>query len=1023
MRFFRRLFSLWIVAFCCLLVNDLIAQGSISGKVADGNGDPIIGATVLVQGTQNGALTDESGGYRLQNVAAGDVTVMASFLGFEKKTATATVVNGQNITLNFSLEQGNVTLEEVVMVGYGTARKRDLVGSVAQVTAEDLNETIGASVETSLQGKAPGVQIVQSSGVAGGGSVIRVRGIGSISSSGDPLIVVDGIPITQDPFLQGETGGLNNNPLSSLNPNDIETIDVLKDASAAAIYGSRGANGVILITTKRGKTGKPVFEFSSRIGTSQPTNVLEFLNAEEWVMVQQEAWENDGNTGRYPLPQNLTYEDIEGVDTDWIDQVIHTGIKQEYNLSFRQGGKKLNTYAGVSYSDAESYQIGNSFKRLTARANVDYRILPNLSVQASTSLAGGLKDQIDQAWSGGLGFAQSTALPIFPVTDENGDWFNLYGNPVAQRELKDWRTLELRSINNVKIAYSPVKDLNISASGSFDYMDLGDYFLEDSLWTTVGDISKSYQSKVVNFSGFLTADYSWEISPSHRLDFLGGLEYQESRNTQDQLQINGLGELLYNNPDASGMDTAVNQSYEIDRWKFASVFTRVKYTFKDKFMVQGTYRRDGSSRFGPNRRFGDFPAIGAGYIISEESWFENPVVNYMKLKASWGLTGNAGIGWREQFPGYYYSLFNGEVRGQGYNGNPVRNQTQLSNPDLQWERNSTIDGGIELGFFNDRLTMDFTYYYKKTSDAVIFTSLQASSGLEALTFAENVGEIENKGVEFSLRSYNIKSKNFQWTTDFNIARNQNKVLDVGTATPDALDGGFGDTRAVPGYPVNTNFIVQFSHVDENTGRPVYLTADGEETTTYSVVGNRVPAGAGIPEFTGGLTNSFKYKGFDFNFLFVFSVGGEIYDDAAKRQLGVVTSDWNMRREVLDRWRAPGDQASYPQLTHSMINWGGNANFWQNNHTLWMEDASYARLRNVSLSYTLPKAIMESLPFDNLRFTVSGTNLLTFTNYSGWDPEVARGRTSPQQRNVGGTNVTYLVPPQEKTMNFGVNLTF
>ena len=368
-----------------------------------------------------------------------------------------------------------LSLDEVVVVGYGTQRRRELVGTVAKIDSKDLNETIGGSFENALQGKAAGVQLTQSSGVAGAGSIIRVRGVGSLSSGGDPLFVVDGIPITQDPFLSGERGGLNNNPLSSINPDDIESIEILKDASAAAIYGSRGSNGVIIITTKRGKSGKPQFTFNTRIGLAQPTNIIDLLNAEEWVMVQQEAWENDGGVGRVPLPLNLSYEDIEGIDTDWIDEVVQTGLKQEYNLSMRQGGKKLKTYAGLSWSDSESYQKGNTFKRLTGRINLDYNILPGLDVGVSTSLARGLNDRIDQAWSGGFGSAISTALPIYPIKDENGDWFNIYGNPVAQRELKDWRTQEWRSINNFSLNYKPFDGLNIKATASYDYMDLGDF--------------------------------------------------------------------------------------------------------------------------------------------------------------------------------------------------------------------------------------------------------------------------------------------------------------------------------------------------------------------------------------------------------------------------------------------------------------------------------------------------------------------------------------------------------------------
>lgn len=1014
----------FLISLSLLLCSNLAyGQGTVSGKVLKRGGDPVIGATVVIKSLQIGALTGEDGSFTLRDVPAGTHVVLASFVGFNPSQQTVEVPSSGTVSTSFELMEKDVTLDEVVVVGYGSQKKRNVVGSVVKIGAEQLNENIGGSVETALQGKTPGIQIVQSSGVAGAGAVIRVRGIGSLSSGGDPLFVVDGIPITQDNFLNGETGGLNNNPLSSINPDDIESIEILKDASAAAIYGSRGSNGVILITTKRGKvgSGKPTFEFKARGGLSTPTNVIDLLNASEWLQVQQEAWENDGNVGRAPLPQNLTYEDIQGVDTDWLDQVLQTGVKQDYNLSMTQGSKKIRTYVGLSYTDAESYQIGNSYQRLTGRVNVDFNLLPNLEVGVSSSIARGLNDRIEQAWSGGLGYAQSTALPIFPIKDENGDWFNLNGNPVAQREFKDWKTREIRSINNFKLNYQPIKGLNINATGSYDYMDLGDYFLEDSVWTGNETIAKGFKSKVNNWSAFLTGQYQLDLGENHDMSILGGLEYQGSVYDKVNEEYSNIFVHLYDDPSFNNnVDTLKYELNEEDRWFFASAFFRLNYAYKDKWLFQGSFRRDGSSKYGKNQRFGNFPSIGLGYILSEESWFQNDIVSFLKLKTSWGITGNSDIRWQEQFPIFYPNNIGGIDNSQGYNGRPIRYQSKLENPDLKWEVSETWDAGFELGLFNDRITAEFSYYYKLTSDAIINIAIQSSSGIDDLIFAENVGKIENQGIEVSLTSQNLVG-NFRWETQFNIAANDNLVLEVGTATPDALDGGFGDVRAVPGEPVNTNFIVRFSHIDDATGAPVYLTRSGEETFNYSVVENRVAAGNGMPDFTGGLTNTFKYKGFDLSALLVFSKGGLIYDDAAKRHMGVVTSDWNMRADIFDRWQQPGDEAMYPRLTQDMQNWGGNSNFWQNNHTLWLEDASYMRLRTVTFGYT--KNNLKNGPFKSFRVFFTGTNLMTWTNYSGWDPEIARDRTNPQQRNIGGTNITYLTPPQEKSYNLGVNLSF
>ena len=325
-----------------------------------------------------------------------------------------------------------------------------------------------------------------------------------------------------------------------------------------------------------------------------------------------------------------------------------------------------------------------------------------------------------------------------------------------------------------------------------------------------------------------------------------------------------------------------------------------------------------------------------------------------------------------------------------------------------------------MGFWNDRITTSLTYYHKLTRGALLREFLAASSGYEELQFYRNIGKIRNQGVEWEISTNNLTGK-LSWQTDFNIAANRNKVLDVGNATPDALDGGFGDIRAIEGYPIGVNFIVPFSHVDPSTGQPVYLDQEGNETYEYNPATMRQPLGDIHPDFIGSLTNRFVFKNFDLDFMFYFSVGGKIYDDAAKRHLGVVTTDWNMSPDIFDRWKEYGDIASYPALANSMTAWGGSGNVWQNNHSLWLYDASFVRLRYVQLGYNIP--LKKKKIFKSARVFVRANNLLTFTKYPGWDPEVARGRSQGQERNVGGTNVAYLTPPQEKSFFMGVSVDF
>ncbi|MEZ4686908.1 MAG: SusC/RagA family TonB-linked outer membrane protein [Bacteroidia bacterium] len=580
---------------CIFLLTSLLgtawAQGTLSGKVTDRGGDPVEGATVFIQALGKGTFSDGDGNYKLASIPAGEHSLSVRMLGYAEQSQTVTVENGKTTTTNFSLQDESLTTEEVVVVGYGVQRKRDLVGAVSKIESEDLNDIPGGSFETALQGKAPGIQITQTGGAAGSGAIIRIRGIATLTAGGDPLIVVDGIPITNDNFINNDInangGGSNNNPLAFLNPNDIESVTVLKDASATAIYGSRGANGVILITTKRGKEGKVQWNFNSRVGVSEPVKRLNLMNSSEWLQIRQEAWENDGNVGRAPLPpifnnSGYTFEEVQAIDTDWQDLVIRTGFKQEYNLSLRAGSKKFSTYLGLGYLDGESYQLGNSYGRYSGRANVDWRPSEKLTVSLNGSLARGLNDRVKQGFAGGLGAAWSTALPIYPIYDKEGNWFNLYGNPLAQQELQDWRTLEWRTINGLTVNFKPAKNVQINWVTNADVMWYGDYFLEDSVWTTVGSIAKAFRNRIQNYNSYATANWEIPMPENHKLSFMLGAEYQFNRSEYRGEEHWGIKQHLYENPDLSPstntpfQDTAYIKSYER---KFGSAFTRLRLQF------------------------------------------------------------------------------------------------------------------------------------------------------------------------------------------------------------------------------------------------------------------------------------------------------------------------------------------------------------------------------------------------------------------------------------------------------------
>lgn len=997
----------------------VLAQSvNVTGTVTSSDdGMALPGVNILVKGSSTGVATDIDGKFTI--AVSPDAVLMVSFIGYQTQEIP---VNGRTV-IDVKLAVDATQLNEVVVVGYGTQLKREVTGAISKVSGSEIQNITVPSFEAGLQGRAAGVQVIQGSGAAGSASMIRIRGIASLSAGGDPLYVVDNIPITQDYFINGDRGAFNNNPLASINPNDIESIEILKDASAAAIYGSRGANGVILITTKRGKLGKPTFEFSTKVGISEPAKKLDLLNSREWLQLYQEAAENDGHVGPEPLPGGVSWEEALNTDTDWVDLTTQTGFKQEYNLSMSYGGKKLTSYVGFSVSDNQSFLVGNSYQRISGRANLDYQVLPKLKASLSTSLSQGTNKRVKSAWDGGLGAATSEALPIYPVRTEDGSYFTGGSNPVRQQELLDLRTVENRSISTLSFNYEPIRNFTVNLSGSLDYMDINDYQYEPVEWTGTEAIARQYPTWVTNYNTSLTGSYKWDLSSMHKFNFLAGTEFQKSLTEKyNKIEAFNVDAPFYRDPvipdrfDAQGnpLDNPVYETAADQLYSFISYFARVNYGFDEKLFLKGSARVDGSSRFGRNNRYGFFPSFGASYLISEEDFFpETSVINLLKLKASWGITGNADI------PNYQrWGTFQ---RREGNDGNPYNQQpilfpVRLENPDLQWEVQRTVDFGFELGLLNDRFVAEFSYFDKNSTDVLIDRLVQLSSGFAR--YFENIAEINNKGVELSLKSRNLV-RAFTWTTDINVSRLRNEVIDIGATPPDAIAGS-GDTRVVEGLPVGVNFLNRFSRVDPANGLPIFLDAEGNETYEFNLA-DRVPVGSVVPDWTGGITNSFTYKNFDLNVLFTFTIGGNIYDDAAKRQLGIV-SNWNMRRDIVNRWRQPGDIAEFPRLTLNSTTYGGLPSFWNLNTTQFLYDGTYGRLKNISIGYNFSSSFTDRLKLTGARVYFNATNLLTFTKYPGPDPEVVRDQSSRQGRNLS-PNVTYLTAPQEKAFIVGINVKF
>ena len=1002
-----------LLLFCLLTFQKIFAQ-TISGRVTDSKKEALIGAVIQIDGTNKGTTTDVEGKFKIEHLQPGKYKLKISFTGL-KVESRQVVLDKSDIVMNVAMLDDPKNLDDVVVVGYGTQRRREISGSIVKIDGKQITDMPTQSFEGALQGKAPGVQITTGSGVAGSSSIVRIRGIASISAGGDPLYVVDGIPITQNQFLGGNSGGVNNNPLATINPQDIESIQVLKDASATGIYGSRGSNGVILITTKRGSQKGFRVDFTTRVGISQAVAKPNMLNSSQYLQLYQEAYQNDGGIGQAKLPGNISWADALKTNTNWVDQTMGTGVKQMYSIGLSKGAERYNTYFNISYDDNGSYLLGNSYSRLSTRFNGDFKISKELTASVSSSLSRGQNNRVDASWSGGLGAAMSTALPIYPVYNPDGSFFSNVYNPVRFRELKNWRTLETRTVNNFTLDYRPslVKGLSVRGSGSYDYMDLTDDIYQpkaliNSTHLGTADHNPTY---VNNYNYNFTAQYDWKVQTDHHFNVMVGTESQHSITKGYTMQYTNATGPYYN---SMGGETVpgVQKDISTQEWAFASYFGRANYSYLNKFYATVTGRLDGSSRFGSNNRYGFFPSASVAYVLSEEKFLKNnKYISFLKIRGGYGKTGNADL------PNYQWrGTFNPPSVAGTYNGAPLSTPSRLENPNLKWETSNTFDAAIELGLFNDRITMELGVYDKRTSDVILNLTVPSSYGFS--NYWDNVGAIKNQGIEYSIHSVNINKGKFKWTSDFNIARNWNEITSIGAYSSDAVSGGTNDTRVVVGQPVGTNYLVRFSHIDKNNGLPVYLDKNGNETYTWDPA-NRVAVGNVLPKAVGGLTNTFSYKNFDLSFLVVFSYGGNIYNSSQKRQNGVVT-DWNMTTDMFNRWQKPGDDAMFPRLTMNTFTYGSNTP-WINT-TMFLYDASYARLRNVTISYNFNRSLISKIKMQSAKVSIILTNLLTITKYPGLDPEIARDFENATDRNMS-PNITYLTPPQERTYSIQLTVGF
>ena len=975
------------------------------------------GVSVQIKGTQRGTQTDAAGRYTIE--ASPNAVLIFSFVGFVPQEINV----GNSSTINVQLAADIRSLSEVVVTGYGTQSKRNLTGNIAKVSGAEIANTPVTTFEQALQGRAAGVQVTSLNGKLGQGMQMRIRGSSSVTASNEPLYVLDGIPLTSRD--QG-TSSAPQNPLADINFNDIESIDILKDASAAAIYGARASNGVVLITTKKGKSGKTKFNVSYQMGSSKPTHLRQWLNTEQYVELFSEAVQNEIDAGNLPASYltGSTYSrftryaagDRAGwengtIDTDWQAQAFQKAPMGQFDISASGGDAKTRFFVSAQYLDQKGILIKNSFKRLSGRVNLDHKATDRLTLGVNVNLARTLNGRLsnDNAFSTPL---QIVALPpitpvIDPRTDELSGNYTLYFNPLLNRDFSSNISTSYRTIGNLFAEYQFTNWLKFRSELGTDIYNLNEdqYFGQETSRNTGAPNGLGFSSwaQVTNYTtnNFFTLGHTF--AEQHDVDATLGMTFQKSEASYNSVTGQEFPSNAYTKIISAANITAGSSSGS--NYSFLSYFARANYRFENKYLLSVSGRVDGSSRFGANNRYGFFPAASVGWIITEESFLEGiPTISLLKLRASYGLTGNAEIGNFDS-----YGLYRGDA---GYAGVPGQRPEQIENPDLRWEQTTQTDIGLEFGLFSGRLSGEIDYYIKNTRDLLLNVNVPGTSGFS--TQLRNIGNLENKGWEFVLRSDNTTGT-FKWNTSLNLSANRNKIVNL---DGQVITGGFIN-RAVEGQPIGSFFSIEYAGVDPDNGDALYYRNDerpdgtfDRTTTNNPNEAQRVVIGNPNPKLIGGLSNSFAYKGLEFNILFQGQTGNDIYNGGGKFQSANGDFFDNQTADQLDRWQQPGDITDVPQAR--LFGANGTAE-----SSRYLQRGDYLRLKNATLSYTLPSSITNRAKMDRVRVYVTGQNLLTFTKYTGWDPEVNADYLAG---NIGLGNDFYSAP-QAKTIIVGINLGF
>jgi TonB-linked SusC/RagA family outer membrane protein len=991
---------------CLFFVVTLFAQRSISGKVTDDKGLPLANVSVAVKGTSTGTATKEDGTYTL-TVPANARTLVFTSVDMTPKEATI----GTSASISVTMTTVEKSLGEVVVVAYGTQNVKKITGAVSKVSGAELENKPFSSFDQMLQGKVPGLLSTAPTGQPGGLQQIRIRGIGSITAGATPLYVVDGVPINTGDFSRLSA---TSNALAGINPNDIESVSVLKDAASASIYGSRAGNGVILINTKKGRAGKSKVKIDSEFGfgnTAYLNDLSRPLNRAEYFDLTREGLVNAGSTSVDATLNTLGYSNT--YDEDWVNLVTRQGSTINTTASVSGGDSKTTFYMSAGYFDQKAVVVKSDFKRYSATFNIKHKAGQRLTVglnatgsyskQNTPSGSSAFRNPVIDAY---LLRPSQNAYNTDGTVNFSTTTFNQLYNPLAIAQYDRQLLNNIKVLANFNGEYQFYKDLKFTTKLGIDYINIEEErydnpFFGDS--RTVGGRIYNYDTRVANLlaSNLLNYRHDFFGAGELSLDLSAGYEAQKSK----QYNITARGEGVPSTtaitlpvPSAPSVASGAKTDYS-----FVSLLSMAQLSYKNKYTLSGSVRRDGSSRFGSNHKYGTFWSVGGAWNVEQESFMEKiSFINALKIRGSYGVNGNADIG-NYTWQGTY--IFNAN-----YNQLPGSAPNNVDNPELTWEENKPLDIGIDITFFKSRITINADYYIRKTDNLILNDPLSLTSGFYNPTTATagvnaNVGSMENKGWEFQLDATPVRTKDFNWNVSFNIALNKNKIT--------ALRNN-ADILALPflrrvGQDFQTIYTRLWAGVDPANGNPLWYVDDTKKQTTNNVttVGRGI-IGSASPKGFGSFSTTLTYKGFSLDAQFNYQYGNIVYD-----QWGFLSwSDGfnpalNKIKKQLDRWQKPGDITDIPKYVY-----GGAMNS-NAESSRWYYKGDYVRLRDITLSYTVPKKITDRIKMDNVRFSVRGSNLWT----KAFDKNIT---FDPEQPINGANDLQVLI---QRTISFGLSVGF